>query len=38
VRQVIENFNADFELTMGLAGCRSVAEIGAEALVPAPGF
>ncbi len=34
VREVIENFNADFELTMGLAGCRSVAEIGAEALIP----
>ncbi len=34
VREVIENFNADFELTMGLAGCRSVAEIGPEALVP----
>jgi lactate 2-monooxygenase len=37
VREVIQNFNADFELTMGLAGCRSVDEIGAEALVPAPG-
>ena len=30
------NFLADFDLTMGLAGCRSVAEIGPEALVPAP--
>jgi lactate 2-monooxygenase len=32
VREVIENFMADFDLTMGLAGCRSVAEIGREAL------
>ena len=35
VREVIENFQADFDLTMGLAGCRSVDEIGPEALVPA---
>jgi lactate 2-monooxygenase len=35
VREVIENLNADFELTMGLAGCRSAAEIDAAALVPA---
>jgi lactate 2-monooxygenase len=35
VREVIENFNADFDLTMGLAGCRSVAEIGPDALAPA---
>jgi lactate 2-monooxygenase len=33
VRDVIENYNADFDLTMGLAGCRSIAEIGPEALV-----
>jgi lactate 2-monooxygenase len=32
VEEVIRNFAADFDLTMGLAGCRSVAEIGAEAL------
>ena len=32
VREVIENFMADFDLTLGLAGCRSVAEIGREAL------
>jgi lactate 2-monooxygenase len=32
VREVIENFMADFDLTMGLAGCRSVGEIGREAL------
>ncbi len=36
VREVVTNFIADFDLTMGLAGCRSVAEIGPEALVPAP--
>jgi lactate 2-monooxygenase len=34
VREVIENLNADFELTMGLSGCRSVEEIGPETLVP----
>ena len=28
---------ADFELTMGLAGCRSVAEISPESLVRAGG-
>ncbi|TMK70262.1 MAG: lactate 2-monooxygenase [Actinobacteria bacterium] len=32
VRQVIRNFAADFDLTMGLAGCRSVAEIGPDAI------
>jgi lactate 2-monooxygenase len=32
VREVIENFMADFDLTMGLAGCRSVGEIGRQAL------
>jgi lactate 2-monooxygenase len=35
VREVIENFKADFDLTMGLAGCRSIAEIGPEALTRA---
>ena len=30
VREVIRNFMADFDLTMGLAGCREVAEIGLE--------
>jgi len=34
VREVIQNIRADFELTMALAGCRSVDEIGPEALVP----
>ncbi len=32
VREVIRNVVADFDLTMGLAGCRSVAEIGPECL------
>ena len=32
VREVVTNFMADFDLTMGLAGCRSVSEIGREAL------
>jgi lactate 2-monooxygenase len=35
VREVLENFQADFDLTMGLAGCRSVAEIERDRLVPA---
>ncbi|MDP9294861.1 MAG: alpha-hydroxy-acid oxidizing protein, partial [Actinomycetota bacterium] len=35
VREVIENLRADFDLTMGLAGCRSVGEIGPAALSPA---
>jgi lactate 2-monooxygenase len=35
VREVMQNFVADFDLTMGLAGCRSVDEVAAEALVPA---
>jgi lactate 2-monooxygenase len=32
VREVIENFMADFDLTLGLAGCKSIAEVGREAL------
>jgi lactate 2-monooxygenase len=36
VREVLRNFIADFDLTMGLAGCRSLAEVGPEALVRAP--
>ncbi len=32
VREVLHNFQADFDLTMGLAGCRSVGEIGPETL------
>ena len=37
VREVIENLAADFDLTMGLAGRRSVSEIGPDAVVPAHG-
>ena len=32
VREVLRNMAADLDLTMGLAGCRSVAEIGPAAL------
>jgi lactate 2-monooxygenase len=32
VIEVVNNFKADFELTMGLAGCRSVSEISKEML------
>jgi lactate 2-monooxygenase len=35
VREVLQNYMADFDLTMGLAGCRSVAEIGPNCLVRA---
>jgi lactate 2-monooxygenase len=35
VREVLQNFQADFDLTMGLAGCASVGDITREALVPA---
>jgi len=35
VRDLLLNLAADFDLTMGLAGCRSLAEIGRDALVPA---
>jgi lactate 2-monooxygenase len=38
VREVIENLRADFELTMALAGCRSIEEISPDALVPAPAL
>ena len=36
VRDLLLNLAAEFDLTMGLAGCRSVAEIGPDAVVPAP--
>jgi lactate 2-monooxygenase len=36
VRDVLRNLAADVDLTMGLAGCRSVAEVGPDTLVPAP--
>ncbi len=32
VREVLQNYMADFDLTMGLAGCRSTAEIGPDCL------
>jgi lactate 2-monooxygenase len=35
VREVIQNYMADFDLTMGLAGCSSVAQIGPDNLVRA---
>ena len=34
MREVIQNFVADFDLTLGLAGCASPAEIGVESLAP----
>ncbi len=33
VREVIRNLRADFDLTMGLAGCASVQEIGCDSVV-----
>src|SRR3954470_5570597 len=33
VGEVLDNFMADFDLTLGLAGCRSIAEIDSAALV-----
>lgn len=33
VRSVIRNYKADFDLTMGLAGCRSISDIKPEMLV-----
>jgi lactate 2-monooxygenase len=33
VYEVMQNFLADFELTMGLAGCRNVAEITKETVI-----
>jgi lactate 2-monooxygenase len=35
VQEVLRNYAADFDLTMGLAGCSSIAQIGPEALVSA---
>ena len=35
MREVLQNFKADFDLTLGLAGCRSVADIGPESLASA---
>ena len=36
VREVIANLLADLDLTLGLAGCRAIAEIDRNALVAAP--
>jgi lactate 2-monooxygenase len=36
VREVIRNLRADFDLTMGLAGYRSVGEISRDSVVPQP--
>jgi lactate 2-monooxygenase len=36
VREVLRNFAADFDLTLGLAGYRSIAEIDSGALTEAP--
>jgi lactate 2-monooxygenase len=33
--EVLENFQADFDLTLGLSGYRSIAELGVHALMPA---
>jgi len=35
VREVIRNFRADFDLTMGLAGCESIADLGRESVTRA---
>jgi lactate 2-monooxygenase len=32
VREVIRNFRAEFDLTMGLAGCRSISEVASASL------
>ncbi len=37
VRDVLLNLLADMELTLGLAGCRSYAEVGRENLAESPG-
>jgi lactate 2-monooxygenase len=37
VREVLQNFKADFDLTLGLSGCTSVADIGPESLTTPSG-
>jgi lactate 2-monooxygenase len=37
VREVLQNFKADFDLTLGLSGCTSVADIGPECLTAPSG-
>jgi lactate 2-monooxygenase len=34
VREVLRNFRADFDLTLGLSGCRSIAEVDRATLAP----
>jgi len=36
VRDVVRNLLAEFDLTLGLAGCASVSDVGEITLVPAP--
>lgn len=36
VREVLQNLKVDFELTMGLSGCRNIAEISVDCLAAAP--
>jgi isopentenyl diphosphate isomerase/L-lactate dehydrogenase-like FMN-dependent dehydrogenase len=36
VRDVIQNLIADFDLTLGVAGCPSVKEVGRDFLMPSP--
>jgi lactate 2-monooxygenase len=36
VGEVLQNFKADFDLTLGCAGYTSVAEVGGDSLVAAP--
>jgi isopentenyl diphosphate isomerase/L-lactate dehydrogenase-like FMN-dependent dehydrogenase len=36
VRHVVRNLLAEFDLTLGLAGCASVSDVGEITLVPAP--
>lgn len=36
VREIVRNYKADFDLTMGLAGCRSVDEISGDNVVRRP--
>lgn len=38
VATFLQHLSADFELTMALAGCRSIHEITRERIVPAPGL
>lgn len=37
MRELIQNFQADFDLAMGLTDCASVAEIGPDSVVRAIG-